>query len=86
MKKLVPGFLNLTSMYLICIARVRSSSLLFVFHICMAGGPLPASSKESTRLVQYFFATFLLEYDDFRPVVIYALLALDVTCGNFCCV
>ena len=80
-------------MYLIILDRVRSSSLLSILCICMPAGPLLASSRVLSSLVQYlmirdsscFFATFLPEYADLIPVVISFSLSLGVMCGNFHC-
>ena len=87
---MVPGSLKLTSIYLICMDRFRSSSTLSVLHICVYAGPLPASSRAFSRLVQYsmlrasgwFLKTFLPEYAYWSPVVIFFVLVLCVTCQN----
>ena len=52
-QKVVPGFLNQPSMYLIYLARVRSSSIICVLCISVADGPLPDSNKALARLVWY---------------------------------
>ena len=51
--KMVPGFLNLTLIRLIRLDRVRSSSPLYIFRICVATGHLPASSRASVILLRY---------------------------------
>ena len=87
---MVPDLLNLLSIYLICLSRVRSSSLLGILCICVAAGILPASSRASARLVQYLmlrasaycFSTFHPDYTGQSPVVISISLTLHVTCGN----
>ena len=50
---MVPGFLNLPSMFFIRLDRVRSSSILFIFNTRVAAGTFPASSSASSKLVRY---------------------------------
>ena len=79
---MIPGLLNLTSIYFICMDRARSSYLLCIFCICVAAERLPASSRASARLVRYlmfrasacFSATFLPDYSDWIPILIYVSL------------
>ena len=90
---IVPGFLNFPSMYFIRIDIVQYYSLICIFRICVAAGPLIASSISLVRLVRYsmlresnlFFDTLLPGYDYWSPVVIFASLTLGVTCGNWRC-
>ena len=90
MTTIVPGFLNFPSMYFIRIDIVQYSSLICIFRICVAAGPLIASSISLVRLVRYlmlresdlFFDTLLPGYDYWSPVVIFASLTLGVTCGS----
>ena len=87
---MLPGFPNLSLIYLISLDTVRYSSLLGIFCICVAYGPLPSSSRTLARLVRclmlkesaWYLATFLPDYDDWIPVVISFSLMLGVTCGN----
>ena len=51
--RLVPGFPNFPLVYYICLDRVRSSSLICIFLICVAAELLPDSSSVSERLVRY---------------------------------
>ena len=51
---MVPDLLNLSLVYLIYLARVRSS-LLCIFRICVAAGPLPTSYRALSILVRYAF-------------------------------
>ena len=87
---MIPGLLNLTSIYFICMDRARSSYFLCIFCICVAAERLPASSRASERLVWYsmfrasacFFANLLPDYSDWIPVFISVSLTLGVTCRN----
>ena len=91
--RVVPGFLNLPSVYFIRLGRFWSSYLLCILRTCVYGGIFPTSSSASSILVLYsmlissawFFYTFLPEYNDRTSVIISASLMLDVTCGNLCC-
>ena len=49
----VPGFLNLTSMYLIRLSRVRYYSIRCILRIYMAAGTFTASLRTLARLVRY---------------------------------
>ena len=90
---MVPGLLNLPSMYFIRLDRVWYSSLLYILRTCVDSGPFTDSYGALARLVQYlmlrasalFVASFLLEYADWRPVIISVSLTFNVTCGNWRC-
>ena len=51
--RVVPGFLNLTSVYFNRLDRVRSSSLLCIFYTCRDVGPFPDSYSALARLMRY---------------------------------
>ena len=82
--RVVPGFLNLPSMYLILMHGVLYSSLVWILRTCVDDGTFPASSSALERLVRYsilrastwIFANFFLEYTDRSPVIFYVSLML----------
>ena len=88
--KVVPDFLNLTSIYLIRQYRVQSYYICCILRICMAAGTLSTSLKALEILVRYlmlrssawFFVTFLHRYTHWIPVIIFTSLMPDVTFGN----
>ena len=84
--KVVPDLQNLTSMYLICLARAQYDYLCWILRICMADRPLPDYLRALERLVRYsmlrssswFLVTLLSKYADQRPVIISTSLMSDV--------
>ena len=78
LKEVVPDFMNLPFMYLILIAKGKSSSFHFILLTYVPAGPLPASLRDSMILLWYsmirssdwFFVVLLPEYVDQITVVI----------------